>query len=165
MFNNIAFNTTTIQTMQPSMVYLYKIASEKRQVKTPAAVGRVLSVSQQRLKNWEIRGISKEGALMAQSVFQIDSNQLLAMNTPVDETEATPASPKKPPKTAPPAQVHQTRPIYYRTEWPFHKVSEKQWASLTPAQKSAVEGVIIGYLDTDDPPLHYEPPAQNSATG
>lgn len=158
------FIDLTIQTMQPSMVYLYKIASEKRQVNTPAAVGRVMDVSQQRLKNWESRGISKEGALLAQSIFGIDSNTLLAMNTSsvfapmdlaIDRDKAA--------TVATVAKLEEKRATKHPAEWPFLHITIDQWRQLTPKQKIAVEAVAESYITTGDPPLHNEPPAYNVA--
>lgn len=162
MFSNVMFNAPTIPPMQPSMVYLYKVASEKRQVNTPAAVGRVMKVSQQRLKNWENRGISKEGALLAQSIFGIDSNTLLAMNTLFIPEPF--AYHKDPDKTLAISRIEEKRPTKYVAEWPFSKITIEQWHSLTPKQKSAIEAVAESYLTTVDPPLHNEPPAYKAAS-
>lgn len=81
MFTNKVFSCLRIETMQPSMEALYKIAREKKTINSPAAVARVMNVTQQRMKNWESRGISKEGAMKAQAIFGLDANALLKADT------------------------------------------------------------------------------------
>lgn len=150
--------------MQPSMVHLYKIAKEERQVKSPAAVGRVMSVSQQRLKNWENRGVSKEGALIAQQIFGVDSGFLLALNTVAETTNIAPmvyeTSAKAP---LPNANLAQETIVHHANHWPFGSVTASQWRSLAASQKKVVEGVAKAFISAVDPPLQCSSPANNSA--
>lgn len=76
------------------MALLHKLA-QARDVRSPAALARMLGVSQQRLKNWEARGISKEGALKAQAVLGFDCNKLLALDVDDNATPA-PTKPRRP---------------------------------------------------------------------
>lgn len=161
MFNNKVFSQHTMQPMQPSMQTLYKIAREKKEIKTPTAVARVMEVSQQRLKNWEKRGISKEGAMKAQAVFGIDSNALLASDIGTQATvmvyDTTHDKPLQPPK------VKEFKGPRLAHGWPFKNVTPKQWNTLTDKQKVLVENVAASYLNTGDPPLNELSPAQNAA--
>ena len=161
MFNNIAFIDNTMQPMQQSMVFLYKVASEKRQVHAPSAVGRVMGVSQQRLKNWEARGISKEGALIAQALFGIDSNDLLALNTQADSPPMVYGTRVEP--AAGVTKIEEKRAERASTAWPFKTVSPEQWEALTQKQKAAVEAVAGSYVMTGDSAPHNALPAKNAA--
>lgn len=161
MFNNKAFNGLTIEPMQPSMVFLYKVASEKRQVHKPAAVGRVMGVSQQRLKNWEARGISKDGALIAQALFGIDCNELLALNVSADSPGMTYSTRTEPVQGL--HQISEKRAARAQSEWPFETVTPEQWEALTQNQKSAVEAVACGYIGTGGATLQHAKPANKAA--
>lgn len=55
--------------MNEQMIRLYEAAKEAAQAKGQSAVARELNKSPQVLKNWEARGISKEGLLDAQKRF------------------------------------------------------------------------------------------------
>lgn len=55
--------------MHESMKRLYEAARSLRGANTPAEAARLLGESQQTLKNWESRGISKSGLLKAQEVI------------------------------------------------------------------------------------------------
>lgn len=147
------------------MVHLYKIAKEERQVKSPAAVGRVMSVSQQRLKNWENRGVSKEGALIAQQIFGVDSNFLLALNTIAETTNIAPmvyeTSAKAP---LPNANLAQETIVHHANHWPFNSVTASQWRSLTASQKKVVEGVAKAFISAARPQTIALQPRPQSAT-
>jgi hypothetical protein len=75
--NNILFNLHKIDGMHPSMVKLYKVAKDARDIVGQSAVARALVESPQTVKNWESRGISKGGAMKAQAVFGCNANDLL----------------------------------------------------------------------------------------
>lgn len=77
--NNILFKTGTLNPMPQmhySMARLYEAAKEKGVI-GQSAVARSLNVSPQRVKNWESRGISEQGARLAQSVFGCNANALM----------------------------------------------------------------------------------------
>lgn len=166
MFNKTSYDELTIEPMQPSVETLYRIAREKRDLRNPTAVARYIGVSQQTLKNWEHRGISKEGALKVQATLGMDSNHLLSLNTP---------------EPTPPPEPHQYSHHNHKkdtvvivatertppqptagTAWPFRHLTASQWHNLTEGQQAAVESVAIGYLSTGAQ-LYKDPPATKSA--
>lgn len=55
---------------------LYEAARELKGLELKADVARLLESSQQRLKNWEERGISSDGLLQAQKLIGCDANWL-----------------------------------------------------------------------------------------
>jgi phage repressor protein C with HTH and peptisase S24 domain len=67
--NNILFSHPTIADMHPSAERLYHAARELMGVVGQSKVARLLGESPQTLKNWEGRGVSKGGAIKAQSVI------------------------------------------------------------------------------------------------
>lgn len=75
-----------------SIQKLYSAAAEHGDT-SPAQVARRLNVSGQVVQNWEVRGISKNGAMAAQRAYGVDANWLLgekatpsiAMPQPDDE--------------------------------------------------------------------------------
>lgn len=75
--NNILFNALKIECMHDSMVKLYKIAKDAKGIVGQSAVARALNESPQTVKNWETRGISKNGAIKAQETFGCNANDLL----------------------------------------------------------------------------------------
>lgn len=84
--NNILFKPARIRYMRekkklhPSMVRLYEIAADHGdKVIGQSALARALNESPQTVKNWEVRGISKGGAIKSQSVFGCDANELLGL--------------------------------------------------------------------------------------
>jgi DNA-binding transcriptional regulator YiaG len=77
--NNILFNLETLRSMKQmhfSMVRLYK-AAQRKGVIGQSAVAHAMNFSPQRVKNWESRGISEEGARIAQATFGCSSNWLI----------------------------------------------------------------------------------------
>lgn len=49
-------------------------AAQSRGIDAPSDIARSMNISQQTLKNWEERGVSKDGFLKAQSAFNINAN-------------------------------------------------------------------------------------------
>lgn len=79
-FNNTAFNGKTIYrviSIHPTIERLYQAAKELRDVSGQSAVARLLGKTPQVVKNWEARGISSDGALLAQKIIGCDANWLL----------------------------------------------------------------------------------------
>lgn len=148
--------------MQPSMQLLYDTAS-KKDINTPSAVARMLGASQQTLKNWDNRGISKEGAMMAQQVFGLDANALLALNVkeePALTAQVTtgdagikPLISKKPERSV------------------VKKSSYDQWTveaikilnGLKPSQKEGAVANLRTYVQNLGPPIKSTKPAPKSA--
>lgn len=164
MFNNKVFSCHRMTSMRPSMATLYAIAREKRQINTPSAVARVMGVTQQRLKNWEIRGISKDGALLAQALFGVDSNQLLSSDGSIQESQSSEYKSAKDRPSAPPKVTDITH-RHIDPTWPFKDLTKVQWNSLTDDQKAMVEKVGLSYLRTGDPPGKQLTPAPTAAAG
>ena len=69
MFINRLFTCETMPRMHETMVRLYEAARTLKGLTTQADVARAFNFSQQRIKNWEARGMSKGGMLKAQEVF------------------------------------------------------------------------------------------------
>lgn len=82
-FNNTLFSPGTIlgnmndPAMHPTMARLYEAAKAIKQVRGQSAVARLLNASPQTLKNWEARGVSKQGAITAQQAIGCDATWLL----------------------------------------------------------------------------------------
>lgn len=137
---NSPCSVPTMGTMFPSMVALYQHIRETRQVKTPAAISRLMGVSQQRLKNWEERGISKEGAMLAQDLLKIDGNALLKL----DKQSTLPASWRAPSEPAP--NVQELMPTLKSIEWPFATITAADWRSLSESDRTEIENIARRYL-------------------
>lgn len=80
--NNAAFSRMRLGSMNepqrhPSIQKLYEYAESKRGDSSPAQIARRMNISAQTLQNWEDRGISKDGALVAQAEYGVDANWLL----------------------------------------------------------------------------------------
>ncbi len=71
MLNNAAFNAPTIVGMHETATRLYQAAFELKGIKGQSAVARALNMSPQTVKNWESRGVSKQGMLGAQKAFGV----------------------------------------------------------------------------------------------
>ena len=69
MYNNILFNLRTIPWMHETAARLYEAAEQLQNTVGQSAVARLLNESPQVVKNWETRGVSKAGAIKAQSVI------------------------------------------------------------------------------------------------
>lgn len=74
--NNGLFSTLKICSMHEQMERLYEAARILRGVEGQSAVARLLNASPQTVKNWESRGISKDGMITAQEVFGCSSTWL-----------------------------------------------------------------------------------------
>lgn len=79
--NNAAFSRSRLRGMNDparhdSMQKLYTAAADHGDA-SPAQVARRLNVSAQVVQNWEVRGISKAGAMSAQRAYGVDANWLL----------------------------------------------------------------------------------------
>ncbi|MFD2299403.1 S24 family peptidase [Paracidovorax citrulli] len=83
--------------MHESTARLYQAASEIRDVAGQSAVARLLGESPQNLKNWEVRGVSKAGALKAEELIGCSAAWVLTGDGPATrrgETTARPPSPE-----------------------------------------------------------------------
>jgi hypothetical protein len=78
--------------MHPTMKRLYAAAREQG-VTTQAALAARLNTSSQRVKNWESRGISQQGANEAQAVMGVSSTWILDGVGSQDASASQPARP------------------------------------------------------------------------
>jgi DNA-binding transcriptional regulator YiaG len=72
-FNNNSAASPIIPAMHEQMTRLYRAAETLKKAVGPAAVARLLNMSQGRVQNWESRGISVEGLLEAQEKIGCDA--------------------------------------------------------------------------------------------
>lgn len=80
MCNNAAFSPGTFRgmsDMHPTMKRLYKAAADLHRIMGQSDLARALNMSPQRVKNWESRGISQEGANSAQAALGVNSTWIL----------------------------------------------------------------------------------------
>lgn len=153
-FNNAVFSCNTIPTMHASMEKLYRSAATKlgREL-GQTELARELGKSPQVVKNWESRGISKQGALLAQSKFGCDANQLRG-----DAIDANYAKNHG----LPPTRAHEPQPW----DWPFASISPSEWATLRANEKLHVEaGIKMLVRARDDPSKQEKPASYTIATG
>jgi hypothetical protein len=99
--------------MHPSMARLYEAAKTLRETEGQSAVARLLNYSPQRLKNWESRGISQEGAVHAQNMVGCSANWLL----------------------------HGTGAM--TAGWPFESIDPAKLAKLDPAILKKLEDALL----------------------
>lgn len=144
-FNNTAFKSQKIKDMNemnPTAVRLYEAAREMRDVKGQSAVARLLNVSPQTMKNWEIRGVSESGALAAQKVIKCNANWLLEgegpkylqASKPFENVTELVAYEPKPPS------------IKY-SKWPFESFNEDDWNAMDADSKVQIETYARGLVD------------------
>lgn len=163
-YNNV-FNHSTISFMQPSMKLLYETAA-KKDVNTPSAIARVMGATPQMLKNWESRGISREGAMNAQLLFGLDSNALLALNVKSEPEpklrayKTTEEFGAKPLIAQDSARPTLKMPSY--DKWTVEAI--KIFSELKPAQKEGAVSVLRTFVEHLGPPIKSSLPAANSTT-
>ena len=84
MFINRLFTCETMPPMHETMVRLYEAARTLKGLTTQSEVARAFNFSQQRIKNWEARGMSKGGMLKAQEVFGCSATWLETGKAPME---------------------------------------------------------------------------------
>lgn len=152
--NNAAFSYRKIPPMErsihESMRRLYQAAKTKLgHAPGPSELARELETSAQVVKHWEARGISKDGALIAQARFGIDANQLLTNDR------------FAPPPPKPSHKASEPQPW----DWPFAEVTTSDWATLRADEKSYVEsGIKMMIKARDAPPKQTSPESYTIAT-
>jgi len=72
--NNKLFTVYTIPGMHPSAERLYLAAKELQGIEGQSNLARLLNESPQTVNNWEVRGVSKQGAMNAQQQIGCDAN-------------------------------------------------------------------------------------------
>ncbi len=111
---------------------LYEAADKLRDVKGPSAVARLLGVSPQVMKNWELRDVSEGGALLAQLHIGCDANWLIG-----NQKEMMPST-----KPMPAVYMVAERSPWGQPVWPFASITPEEWASLIPAVRKEMEQKI-----------------------
>ena len=152
MCNNILFNAFTIWPMHPSMAMLYEAARASKQLGIPSDVARAMNASPQTIKNWEYRGISKEGALLAQELFGCDANVLRAQPHGVNHKDTSVKNTHQVSEESPQPSL-----------WPFRNVSVRQYALLDEHQRMQVEDYILLQIRGRDSPEKQPTPANYSS--
>ncbi len=79
--------------MNPQMTRLYQAATELKGITGQAALARALNSSSQTLHNWELRGISKQGLVLAQRVIGCSASWLEIGTGPMSIAGATNVAP------------------------------------------------------------------------
>lgn len=82
MYINEAFTTGTIGEMHPSYIRLMEAAKKATQgtaqaISRPADLARHMIESPQRIHNWQVRGVSKEGAIKAEGLYGVSVSYVL----------------------------------------------------------------------------------------
>ncbi|MBF9264608.1 LexA family transcriptional regulator [Paracidovorax cattleyae] len=113
--------------MHESTARLYQAASEIKDVSGQSAVARLLGESPQNLKNWEVRGVSKAGALKAEELIGCSAAWVLAGDAP-------PARRGEAPARAPSQESGVSVPQLANT------------ASMGAGSEMAPEDVMVGHL-------------------
>jgi phage repressor protein C with HTH and peptisase S24 domain len=90
-FNNILFTKQKISHMHASTERLYQAAKQMRDVSGQSAVARLLNESPQTVKNWETRGVSRAGAMTAETVIGVRAAWLLTGEGSMTAASSTPA--------------------------------------------------------------------------
>lgn len=141
MFNNMPFSGETIPAMHETYERLMLAAKELRDVTMPAAVARLLNTSQQVLKNWEKRGLSEGGALVAQRIIGCDANWLLGTTQQMDLQAWKPASEST--ATSAGRNVAEFQP----DRWPFTTFTAQEFNTLLDEEKrTQFEDQILGSI-------------------
>lgn len=79
--------------MHPQMERLYLAARELRKVQGQSELARALNTSPQAIHNWESRGVSKQGMLLAQRIIGCSASWLETGKGPMSLSESPSATP------------------------------------------------------------------------
>jgi hypothetical protein len=128
--------------IQPTAASLYQAAAELQNVQGQSAVARLLNVSPQVMKNWEARGVSEGGALLAQKIIGCDANWVLngfgqkqGVYRTIDGSSNVLA-------------VHDTQSNYTVTPvWPFGSFTPQDWNAMDEDSKAQIETYARGLVD------------------
>lgn len=116
---------------------LYMAAMEMKGIQGQSAVARLLNESPQRVKNWEARGVSKTGALLAEQVIGCSALWILTGRGGMKKNHgAQPGAPVL--AMEPVKQYHMAPP----QAWPFISLTSADYGTLTNAEKARVESFI-----------------------
>jgi hypothetical protein len=146
-FNNTAFSPKTIAAMSdphPSMQRFYKAVKELRGISQKAAIARLFNLRQQQLDTWEDRGLSKQGALMAQKEIGCDANWLLGHVKKLD-IKNTSWTPLPEPQATRVTEI--STPALRDDDWPFQLINQKRLRQLRSALGPKVGAMAIQDID------------------
>lgn len=141
--NNILFNQNTMLNMaviHPSMLRLYSVSKVEK-----SALADLLNVSPQRVRNWEIRGLSKEAALEAQRKFGCDSNWLLGVEPKYD---TKPVRPSK--MSATEVSSYARGAVVPQDKWITEAVNLLE--SIPPEKREGAVSVLRAHVQSIGPP-------------
>lgn len=140
---------------------LYLAAQQLRDVKGQSAVARLLEVTPQVVKNWESRGLSNEGALLAQKRIGCDANWLLDGSSDLNRKAWAPR------EDSPVGFASDIATGYHAgaasstgAQWPFRRVTREQYAALSTKQQDHLEDTIYVILGVGE-----ETPAKSGLGG
>lgn len=121
---------------------LYEAAEKLRDVKGPSAVARLLGVSPQVMKNWELREVSEGGALLAQRQIGCDANWLLGHHDNMAKNTRSAAT-----------EVKEDAAVYQVSKplWPFNRIRHDEWQALSEHQRFTAESLLRLHLDAMRP--------------
>lgn len=121
---------------------LYEAADRLRDVKGQSAVARLLGVSPQVMKNWELRDVSEGGALLAQIHIGCDANWILGHHRTMPKNTRDAAS-----------EANEDPAIYRvsKPRWPFTRIQHEEWQALSEHQKRTAESLLRLHLDALQP--------------
>jgi hypothetical protein len=128
--------------IQPTTARLYEAADELRDVRGQSAVARLLNVSPQVMKNWEARGVSEGGALLAQKIIGCDANWIL--NGAGERQVVYKASNELSKVHA----IHEAQAEYQvSSSWPFMSFTQDDWNAMDADSKAQIETYARGLVD------------------
>ena len=105
-------------------------------------MARLLNVSPQVMKNWEARGVSEGGALLAQKIIGCDANWILNGSGPRQMTYRTTG------ESSNVRAIHDQRADYLVTsDWPFMSFGQDDWNAMDGDSKAQIETYARGLVD------------------
>jgi hypothetical protein len=123
---------------------LYEAAERLRDVRGQSAVARLLGVSPQVMKNWELRDVSEGGALLAQIHIGCDANWILGQHGAMQKNTRRTDS-----------EANEDAAVYLvnKPRWPFTRIHQEEWQALSERQRHTAESLLRLHLDALQPEL------------
>lgn len=121
---------------------LYEAAERLRDVRGQSAVARLLGVSPQVMKNWELRDVSEGGALLAQMHIGCDANWILGRHGTMTKNTRGVTN-----------EANEDQAVYRvnRPRWPFTRIQHEEWQALSDHQRRIAESLLRLHLDALQP--------------
>lgn len=147
-FNNIAFNSATIDGMKeihPTTARLYAACEALRRIVGQSAVARLLAESPQTVKNWETRGVSEGGALKAQKVVECNAIWLLeGMGQMTFGASLLPSVVSR----SKHGVAEEAAGAWTPPDWPLDRITPHQWwHELKPRHRRKAQDLVFTYLE------------------